>query len=189
MKYVSLFFAVLINIQLIQMACCQEVTQVETFNKTANHQVGVGFAVTSFSSNFAYYVTPHYAYRLGRHQFSFSPFYGRLDAVPEQQNVGVGFEYRIYPFKNLGRVRYYSPLSVHYTYEWINSRRDHTFLYGLGAGAETDLGKNFGLSVDIRFGLGQTIDTNRNESENAVLGSDLGLNYYFLPTIRLSYNL
>ena len=189
MKYVSLLFVVLINIQLTQLACCQEVTELESFNKTNNHQVGVGFAVTSFSSNFAYYVTPHYAYRHGRHQISFSPFYGRLDAVPEQQNVGVGFEYRIYPCKNLGKVRYYSPVSIHYTFEWFDSRRDHTLLYGLGAGSETDLGKKFGLSVDIRFALGQTIESNRNEPDNAVLGSDLGLKYYFLPTIRLSYNL
>lgn len=189
MKYVSSILAMIFSALVTQYVLGQDKEEIPRFNETNNHQLGVGFAVTSFSSNFAYYVTPHYAYRHGRHQISFSPFYGRLDAVPEQQNIGVGFEYRIYPFKNLSKVSYYAPVSMHYTFEWFDSRRDHTLLYGLGAGSETDLGKNFGLSVDIRFALGQTIESNGNELDNAVLGSDLGLNYYFLPTIRLSYNL
>lgn len=189
MNYVSSVLTVLVVLIMAQLAMGQEVFDEPYYNTTKEHQIGVGFATTSFSGSFSYYVSPYYAFRTSRHTIAFNPFYGRLDPLPRQQDVGVGFEYRIYPFKNLNRIRYYAPLSIHYIYTWLNDRTKHGMFYTLGVGSDTDLGKHFLLSLDVKFGLGQTLHTSSSGLETLPFDNDNELNFYFLPNIRLAYKL
>ena len=190
MKYVSSTLSLLLVMILAQSVMGQEVSEESDYNTTKEHQVGVGFATTSFSGSFSYYVSPYYAFRTSRHTIAFNPFYGRLDPLPRQQDVGVGFEYRIYPFKNRNRIRYYVPVSIHYIYTWLNDRTKHGMFYTFGVGSDTDLGKHFLLSLDVKFGLGQTLQTSSQDLETLPFGNNNDeLNFYFLPNIRLAYKL
>ena len=167
----------------------EEITEVPLFNSTKDHQVGVGFAITSFSSNFTYFVSPYYAFRIKRHWIAATPFYGRLDALSTQQDIAVGFDYRFYPFRNLSRNRYYIPAGVHYTYTWTKNSNRSGLFYTLGAGSEADLGKNFILSLDANFGIGQILNSNITSSERRSFGLRNRVDFYFLPTIRIAYRL
>lgn len=159
------------------------------FNRQIEHRIGLGFAITGFNSNFTYFVSPHYAFRYHRHLFGFTPFYGRLDAIARQQDIGVGIDYRLYPFKNLNSTLLYFPVGVHYNYKWTNRSRKTAMLYKVGFGVEALLGKRFALSLDANFGVGQTLSANVETTENTSFGTSNSLNYYFLPTIRISYGL
>lgn len=184
MKHV--IWAFISTILLVSVANALAQDSIPQFNQTRDHQIGVGFSITSFSSNFAYFVSPYYAYRNSRHWIAFSPFYGSLDALPKQQDVGVGLEYRVYPFKNLSRIRYYAPAGIHYTYSWLGNRTKHRLFYTIGVGSDTDLGKHFRLSLDVKFGVGQNVSGSKKD-EVQVFGVSTQPDYYFLPTIRIGY--
>lgn len=159
------------------------------FNQQTEHRLGAGFAITGFNSNFTYFVSPHYSFRYHRHWFGFTPLYGRLDALARQQDVGIGIDYRLYPFKNLNSTLLYFPVGVYYNYKWTNSSQKTAMLYKIGFGAEALLGKRFALSIDANFGVGQTLSSQIETTETSSFGSPSELNFYFLPTIRISYGL
>lgn len=163
--------------------------EVASFNDKSDSQIGLGVAITGFNSNVSYYVSPYYAFHLHRHWFAFTPFYGNLGGTTGQQDVGVGFDYRIYPFKNLNQTRLYFPLGIHYIYSWSKRSEQNGMFYTAGFGTEADLGKHFLLSVDANVGLGQTLATTAHSAETGTFGSSNPLNFYFLPVIRLSYGL
>ena len=167
-----------------------QVDEKETpFNQQTEHRVGLGFAITGFNSNFTYFVSPHYTFRYHRHWFGFTPFYGRLDAFAQQQDVGAGIDYRLYPFKNLNSTLLYFPVGVHYNYKWTNRSQKTAMLYKTGFGVETLLGKQFALSLDVNVAVGQTLTSQVETTETRSFGSPNQLNFYFLPTIQLSYGL
>ena len=167
-----------------------QVSDEETpFNQQLEHRVGVGFAITGFNSNFTYFVSPHYSFRYHRHWFGFTPFYGRLEPIAQQQDIGVGIDYRLYPFKNLNSTLLYFPIGAHYNYKWTNRSQKTTMLYKAGFGVEALLGKRFALSLDANFGVGQTLTSQVQQTESSSFGSSNPINFYFLPTIRLSYGL
>ena len=159
------------------------------FNMQKQHQVGIGFASTGFSSNFSYFASPHYAFRYHRHWFGFTPFYGRLDGLAQQQDVGVGVDYRLYPFKNLSTTLLYFPVGVHYNYKWTDRSERTAMYYKAGFGVETILGKRFSISLDANVGLGQTLSSKVEVSESAAFRSVSSLTFYFIPVIRISYGL
>jgi outer membrane protein W len=172
----------------VLVANSQVINETPSFNQQEDHQLGVAFAITGFSSNFTYYVSPFYAYHVKRHWIAATPFYGRLDALGDQHDIGLGMDYRFYPFKNLNRVRPYLPASLHYTYTIRKRVSRQGILYGIGAGTETELGRNFLLTVDATFSVGQPILIT-GATEGNTLGSTNQLNFYFLPRISLSYRL
>jgi hypothetical protein len=106
-----------------------------------------------------------------------------------QKDVGIGFDYRFYPFKNLNKNRFYFPIGVHYTYTWTARSERSGMFYTAGFGTEADLGKHFLLSLDANFGIGQILSAKINTSETATFGSANPLNFYFLPVIRIAYGL
>lgn len=167
-----------------------QVAEEETpFNQQLEHRVGLGFAITGFSSNFTYFVSPHYSFRYHRHWFGFTPFYGRLDANAKQQDVGIGIDYRLYPFKNLNSTLLYFPIGVHYNHKWTGKSEKTAMFYKAGFGVEALLGKRFALSLDANFAVGQTLSSKIRTAERGSVGSANNLNYYFLPVIRISYRL
>lgn len=168
---------------------CQERDESAEFDLQSASQLGVGFAITSFSSNFTYFVSPSYSYRYRRHLFGITPFYGRLDALPGQHDIGVGLDYRLYPFKNMSNTMLYFPTGIHYNYKWTISSQKQSVLYKVGFGIEAFLGKGFSLSLDANFGIGQTVSSKISSGETASLGSQSDLNYYFIPVFRVSYQL
>jgi len=157
------------------------------FNKQAKSQVGIGFAVTSFGANFGYFVSPHYALRYHRHWFALTPFYGRLEAVLGQQDIGVGIDYRFYPFKNLSNTFLYFPVGVHYNYNWTDRSNRKSLFYKFGFGLEAFLGKKASLSLDANFGIGQVLSSKIVSGETSGFGKANFLNFYFIPVIRISY--
>ena len=159
------------------------------FNQQVEHRIGLGFAITGFNSNFTYFVSPNYAFRYHRHWFGFTPFYGRLDAIASQQDIGVGLDYRLYPFKNLNSTLLYFPVGAHYNYKWSNRSQKTAMLYKVGFGVEALLKKRFSVSLDANFGIGQTLTSEIRSSEVSTFGSTNPINFYFLPTIRISYGL
>jgi len=159
------------------------------FNQQTEQTLGVGFAITGFSSNFTYFVSPHYSFRYHRHWFGFTPFYGRLDALANQQDVGFGIDYRLYPFKNLSSTLLYFPVGVHYNYKWTNSSQKTIMFYKAGFGVEAILGKRFSLSLDANFAIGQTLSSKIEVTETSISHSGNNLNFYFIPVIRISYGL
>ena len=159
------------------------------FNQQTEHRIGLGFAITGFHSNFTYFVSPHYAFRYHRHWLGFTPFYGRLDALAKQQDIGVGLDYRLYPFKNLNSTLLYFPVGVHYNYKWTNRSEKTAMLYKVGFGVEALLGKRFALSLDANFGMAQPLTSKLDTPESGSFTFSRKLNFYFLPTIRLSYGL
>ena len=168
---------------------CQNSEAVSSFNTEVKSQVGLGLAITSFSNNFTYYVSPHYSIRYRRHWFGATPFYGRLDAVATQQDIGVGLNYRLYPFKNLNTTMLYFPAGIHYNYKWRKRSQNQSLLYKVGFGLEAFLGKGFSLSLDANFGIGQTLTSKIEAAESGTFGSGNELNYYFIPVFRVSYQL
>lgn len=172
-----------------QLTFAQSEIEEIPFNQQKEHRIGVGFAITGFNSNFTYFVSPHYSFRYHRHWFGFTPFYGRLDALAQQQDIGVGIDYRLYPFKNLNSTLLYFPVGVHYNYKWTDSSQKTAMFYKAGFGVEALLGKRFAISVDANFGVGQTLTSKIEASESAIFRSGNNLNFYFLPSIRLSYDL
>lgn len=159
------------------------------FNQQTEHRVGIGFATTGFSSNFSYFVSPHYSFRYHRHWFGFTPFYGRLDGVASQQDIGFGIDYRLYPFKNLSSTLLYFPVGVHYNYKWSNKSDMTAMFYKAGFGVEALLGKHFAVSLDVCFAVGQPLSSKIQPSEHGTFHSNSRPEYYFLPTIRISYGL
>ena len=159
------------------------------FNQQTEQSIGLGFAITGFSTNFTYFVSPHYAFRYHRHWFGFTPFYGRLDALANQQDIGVGIDYRLYPFKNLGSTLLYFPVGVHYNYKWTNRSEQTALFYKAGFGVEAILGKRFSLSLDANFGIGQTLSSKIDIIEEVTFRSGTNLNFYFIPVIRITYGL
>ena len=189
MKFRHIYVFLVLHLQMLSLCMAQEtsaITEGSLFNQRQDHQVGVGLAITSFSSNFTYFVSGYYAFHYKRHYIAAAPFYGRLDALAQQQDIGLGVNYRVYPFKNLSKVRYYAPIGVHYTYTLYKRVRKHGMLYSIGVGSETDLGKYLLLSIDANFAIGQTLMVTGPVQE-AAFGSENQLNYYFLPRIQLSY--
>jgi hypothetical protein len=189
MKFGYFCVILVLHLQLLSQCKAQETfttTEGPTFNQRQDHQVGVGLAITSFSSSFTYFVSGYYAFHCKRHYVAFAPFYGRLDALAQLQDIGFGINYRVYPFKNLSKVRYYAPTGAHYTYTLYKGIRKHGMFYSVGVGSETDLGKHVLLSIDANFALGQTL-TVFGADQEAAFGSKDQLNYYFLPRIQLSY--
>ncbi len=175
---------------IVSNLCFSQVQHEEIpFNQQTSSQVGIGFAITSFSANFTYFVSPHYAFRYHRHWFGITPFYGRLDAIAKQQDIGVGIDYRLYPFKNLNNTMLYFPVGVHYNYKWTNSSKKTGMLYKAGFGLEAFLGKGFSLSLDANFGIGQTLSSKIQAAETATIKKTSDLNYYFVPVFRISYAL
>jgi hypothetical protein len=165
-----------------------QIGETETsFNQQTEQTLGVGFAITGFSSNFTYFVSPHYSFRYHRHWFGFTPFYGRLDALPNQQDIGVGIDYRLYPFKNLSSTLLYFPVGVHYNYKWTNQSKKSGMFYKAGFGVEALLGKQFSISLDANFGISQTLSSKVKVTEASIFRSSDKLNYYFLPVIRIGY--
>ena len=171
------------------IAYCQSSEKVIEFNTESKSQVGIGLAITSFSSNFTYFVSPHYAYRYHQHWFGITPFYGRLDALATQQDIGLGLDYRLYPFKNLNTTMLYFPIGVHYNYKWKKRSQNQYLVYKVGFGLEAFLGKGFSLSLDANFGIGHTLTSKTDAGETATFGSDNDINYYFIPVFRLSHQL
>ena len=160
-----------------------------TFNQQTEHRVGIGFAIAGFNSNFSYFVSPHYSFRYHQHWFGFTPFYGRLDALARQQDVGLGVDYRLYPFKNQNATLLYFPVGVHYNYKWTNNSEKTALFYKVGFGVEALLGKHFALSLDANFGIGQTLSSRFEAAESTAFRSGNELNFYFIPVIRISYGL
>ncbi|MFC2176130.1 hypothetical protein ACFLR1_04085, partial [Bacteroidota bacterium] len=107
----------------------------------------------------------------------------------KQQDVGVGLDYRLYPFKNLSNTHLYFPVGVHYNYKWAKQSSKSAMLYKVGFGIEAFLGKGFSLSLDANFGLGHILATNNKSSETHTFNAANKLNYYFVPVIRISYQL
>lgn len=171
------------------MSISQEMKEDIPFNQQVEHRVGMGFATTGFQSNFTYFVSPHYSFRYHRHWVGFAPFYGRLDALPRQHDIGIGLDYRLYPLKNRSSLLAYIPAGVHYNHKWIGSRERNAMFYKIGVGTETLLGKHFALSLDVCFAVGQLLSSEVHETESGSFGAGTPLNYYFLPTIRISYGL
>jgi hypothetical protein len=159
------------------------------FNQQTRHAVGVGFAITGFNSNFTYFVSPHYSFRYHRHWFGFTPFYGRLDALPKQHDIGIGIDYRLFPFKNLRSTLLYFPIGAHYNHKWTDQNEKSAMFYKAGFGVETLIGKHFSLSLDANFGMAQSLSSGVQQAETPSFGSSTPLSFYFLPTIRLSYGL
>lgn len=159
------------------------------FNKQFEHSVGIGFAITGFNSNFTYFVSPHYSFRHHRHWIGFTPFYGRLEALARQQDIGVGLDYRLYPFKNLNATLLYFPVGAHYNYKWTSNSQKSAMIYKIGFGVEALLRKQFALSLDANFGVGQTLKSEVQQTETSSFGTSNPINFYFLPTIRISYGL
>ncbi len=181
----TLLFCVVLRIS----GSCQDNETVSLFNLETKNQVGIGFAITGFNSNFTYFISPHYAFRYHRHWFGFTPFYGRLDALASQQDIGVGLDYRLFPFKNENTTLLYFPVGVHYNHKWSKRSQKTALLYKVGFGVNTFLGKGFSLSLDANFGIGQTLSSKLMSAESGSLGSSTALNYYFIPVFRISYNL
>lgn len=171
-----------------QLTFAQSETEEIPFNQQVEHRVGVGFAITGFNSNFTYFISPHYSFRYHRHWFGFTPFYGRLDALSKQQDIGVGIDYRLYPFKNLNATLLYFPVGAHYNYKWTNSSNKTAMLYKAGFGVEALLGKKFAISLDANFALGQTLSSHTDHQENPIPYSSSNLQYYFMPVLRISYS-
>jgi hypothetical protein len=171
----------------IKPALAQENSESVNFSQQTEQTFGVGFAITGFSSNFSYFVSPHYSFRYHRHWFGFTPFYGRLDALANQQDIGIGIDYRLYPFKNLTSTLLYFPVGVHYNYKWTNKSEKSGLFYKAGFGVETLLGKQFSLSLDANFGIGQTLSSKVEVTETHIFRSTNQVNYYFLPVIRIGY--
>ncbi len=182
-------FSLLLLVLLRVSGICQEIVTTSEFNTENASQVGVGVAITSFSSNFTYFVSPHFGFRHKRHWFGFTPFYGRLDALRQQQDVGLGLDYRLYPFKNQNTTLLYFPIGAHYNYKWTSRSQKQALLYKVGFGLEAFLGKGFSLSLDANFGVGQTLSSNITNGESATFGSQSQLNYHFIPVFRVSYKL
>ena len=159
------------------------------FNQQTEQTLGFGFAITGFSSNFTYFVSPHYSFRYHRHWFGFTPFYGRLDALAGQQDIGVGIDYRLYPFKNLTSTLLYFPVGVHYNYKWTNKSEKSGLFYKAGFGVEAILGKRFSLALDANFGIGQTLSSKTEVTETSIPSPSNNLSFYFIPVIRISYSL
>lgn len=157
------------------------------FNQQKEHRVGLGFAVTGFGSNFAYFVSPHYAYRYQRHLLGFTPFYGNLEGLRKHHDMGIGLDYRLYPFKNLNTILLYFPVGLHYNYGWSETTERSALLYKVGFGVETLVGKRWALSLDANFGIGQALGSKHDNTETIGFGTPQGLDYYFLPIIRISY--
>lgn len=172
-----------------QLTFAQSETEEIPFNQQVEHRVGVGFAITGFNSNFTYFVSPHYSFRYHRHWFGFTPFYGRLDALAQQQDIGVGIDYRLYPFKNQNATLLYFPVGAHYNYKWTNSSNKTAMLYKAGFGVEALLGKKFAISLDATVAVGQTLTSHSQKVEAATVHSGSPISFYFLPTIRVSYGL
>lgn len=167
-----------------------QVTEEETpFNQQTQQSIGIGFAITGFSANFTYFVSPHYAFRYHRHWFGLTPFYGRLDALTNQQDLGVGVDYRLYPFKNLGTTLLYFPVGFHFNYKWTSSSEQTAMFYKVGFGVEAILGKRFSLSLDTNLGLGQSLNSKTQSSEETLIYTPAKLRYYFSPIFRISYQL
>ena len=160
-----------------------------SFNEQTEHRVGVGFTITGFNSNFTYFVSPHYSFRYHRHWFGFTPFYGRLEPIAQQQDIGVGIDYRFYPFKNESGTLLYFPVGAHYNYKWTDRSERSAVIYKVGFGVDALIGKNFAISIDANFGVGQTLSSEIQQAENSTFGSPDKINFYFLPTIRISYGL
>ncbi|MCF8459456.1 MAG: hypothetical protein K9G46_01930 [Flavobacteriales bacterium] len=186
MKGVILFSISLLSTIAIR---AQETSTEPTFNEQIQHQLGVGFAITGFHSSFSYFVSPHYSVRYHRHWFGFTPFYGRLDDGVNQQDLGIGLDYRLYPFKNLNSTQLYFPLGLYYNYKWSEQSQKSALIYKVGFGVDNQLGKHFSVSLDTNFGIGQTFYSNIETSESASFGPSKDLNFYFLPVIRIAYNL
>ncbi|MDA9121050.1 hypothetical protein N9J52_03340 [Flavobacteriales bacterium] len=159
------------------------------FNQQTKQTLGVGFAITGFGSNFTYFVSPSYSFCYHRHWFGFTPFYGRLDALANQQGIGIGIDYRLYPFKNLTSTLLYFPVGIHYNYKWTNKSEKSDLFYKAGFGVEVILGKQFSLSLDANFGISQTLSSKVEVTEGSIFRSSEKPNYYFLPVIRISYSL
>ena len=167
-----------------------QVGEVETpFNQQTEQSLGIGIAITGFSSNFTYFVSPHYSFRYHRHWFGFTPFYGRLDALEKQQDIGVGFDYRLYPFKNLTSTLLYFPVGLHYNYKWTNQSEKSGLFYKAGFGVEALLGKQFSLSLDANFAISQRLSSKVETTEASTFQSHNSLDFYFIPVIRLGYKL
>lgn len=160
-----------------------------SFNEQKEHRVGLGIGIGGFGSNFAYFLSPHYAFRYHRHYFGFTPYYGNLSGLRKHQDVGVGLDYRLYPFKNRNATLLYFPVGVHFQYEWAKKSEKSAFVYKVGFGVETLLGKRFALSLDANFGIGQSLHAKQSVSETGTFGTSNRLSYYFLPVIRVSYRL
>lgn len=171
------------------LAICQVVETEIPFNQQTEQTLGVGIAITGFSSNFTYFVSPHYSFRYHRHWFGFTPFYGRLDALANQQDIGVGIDYRLYPFKNLTSTLLYFPVGIHYNYKWTNRSEKSLVFYKAGFGVEAILGKRFSLSLDANFAIGQTLSSKTETTEESIHRSSNNLSFYFIPVIRISYSL
>ena len=171
------------------MTLSQEKNEEIPFNQQTEHRVGLGFAITGFNSNFTYFVSPHYSFRYHRHWFGFTPFYGRLDAFAQQQDIGAGIDYRLYPFKNESGTLLYFPVGAHYNYKWTDRSERSAVIYQVGFGVDALIGKNFAISIDANFGVGQTLSSKIQMAETSTFGSPDDINFYFLPTIRISYGL
>ncbi len=186
MKSLSVFcFLALFSAQL----CAQQTGVEQAFNEQTEHSLGFGLAITGFNSQFAYFVSPHYALRYHRHYLAFSPFYGNFSGIRKHHDVGFGLDYRLYPFKNLSEIVLYFPLGIHYNFKWSEESEKSALLYKVGFGAETLLGKHFALSLDANFGIGQYLGSKSSSTELGSFGSAQSLSYYFLPIIRVSYRL
>lgn len=172
-----------------QLTFAQLETQEIPFNQQKEHRVGVGFAITGFTGSFTYLLSPSYTFRSRRHSFGLAPFYGRLDALADQHDVGVGIDYRLFPFRNLNSTLLYFPVSAHYNYKWTDRSIGHGMLYRVGFGTEVQLGKWFALAVDACFGVGQTIRSHVSANEVGQFGSGDRLQYHFFPSFRLYYRL
>lgn len=159
------------------------------FNEQIDQRAGIGFAITGFNSSFTYFVSPNYSVRYHRHWFGFTPFYGRLDGLPKQQDVGIGIDYRLYPFKNLNSTLLYFPIGAHYNHKWADKSQKDAMLYKAGFGVEALFGKHLAISLDANFGVGQILTSKIQSNEAPNLGSSNLMNFYFLPVIRLSYGL
>lgn len=170
-------------------SCAQTESEEIPFNEQTEHRVGFGFAITGFNSNFTYFVSPNYSFRYHRHWFGFTPFYGRLEPIAQQQDIGVGIDYRLYPFKNESGTLLYFPVGAHYNYKWTNRSQRTAMLYKVGFGVDARLGKKFAISLDANFGVGQTLTSKIQTTEASTFGSADRINFYFLPTIRISYGL
>jgi|GEM_PF-933245 len=189
MRFYKVCLLALILHLLLKSTHAQEIPESADFNQQTEQTLGVGFAITGFSSNFTYFVSPHYSFRYHRHWFGVTPLYGRLDALANQQDIGIGIDYRLYPFKNLTSTLLYFPVGVYYNYKWTNKSEKSGLFYKAGFGVEALLGKQLSLSLDANFGIGQTLSSKVEFTETSIFRANNELNYYFLPVIRISYSL
>lgn len=175
---------------LVLVAQTNVIAQVEEgqgFNQERKHGISLGFSITSFSKNLTYQVSPAYHFRAGRHEFMFNPFIGRLDAIDGQFDVGVGLNYRLFPFKNGSDIRLFMQTGADYVFQENKTRSVQSFLYRVGPGVEAGLSEKLKIGVNVDLGVLDEVNAESKDSELVSSNVTRDLQIVFLPFIWMTY--